>query len=188
VLRVLALLFSLAVFAPVSALAADTPPPSPDPDTGARQGNDATFVIQQFPKDHYRLTIRNTSGIGFINTFTWIPPVGMTVSSVDHTSSGTCKLASGDIHCTAKLQPPKCTCRTGGSITIDFTAKGREPTMKDGHLVSYGVIGSFLRIEKMTPVPYHIPSFLGGINAGQDLPLCKVGQRSTRAHPCARRK
>lgn len=165
---------------------ADYAPPN-DPDQGAKQGNDAVVVVRQFTNQRYELLVQNTSGIGWINTFEWVPPPGMKVTKITRVSAGQCKLVAGDISCTTKLTPPKCTCRPGGSMTIDFSATGRDPTTQDGHTLTLGVIGSFLRIEKMTPVPYHIPSWIGGLpTPTTDLPLCKKGQVSTKAHPCVK--
>jgi hypothetical protein len=152
-----------ALSAPVSALAASPPNPDPlDPDTAAsRAGNDALWVITNRGQGHYQLVVENTSGIGFIDKFSWVPPASMTVTKVSNTTAGKCNLAGGAIACTLKLKPPKCTCRAGGIVTIDFTASGNTPKMQDGHLVNYGVVGSYLRIVKMTPVPYPIPSWIG---------------------------
>lgn len=167
------------------AIAADGPP---DPDQGAKQGNDAVVVVRQLSNQRYELLIQNTSGIGFINSFQWVPPPGMTITKITGESTGSCKLANDVIACSATLKPPKCTCRPGGSMTIDFKATGRDPTTQDGHTLTLGVVGSFLRIQKVTPVPYHIPSWIGGVPKPQpDLPLCKKGQTSTKAHPCAKR-
>lgn len=163
-------------------------PPSPDPDQGAKQGNDAVVVVRQLPHGHYELLVQNTSGIGWIDSFQWVPPAGMRVTAITKSSLGKCSVAAGAISCTAKLQPPKCTCRPGGSMTIDFTASGRDPTTLDGHPLTLGVVGSYLRIGKMTPVPYHIPSWIGGVgNDRADVPVCKAGQKSTKAHPCTKR-
>lgn len=170
------------------AVAANPPPPI-DPDQGAKQGNDAVVVVRQLSNQSYELLVQNTSGIGYINSFQWVPPVGMTITKITKVSTGHCNLAAGDISCVAKLKPPICTCRPGGSMTVDFKATGRDPTTQDGHPLTLGVIGSFLRIEKMTPVPYHIPSWLGGVpTLRPDLPLCRKGQTSTKAHPCVKRR
>jgi hypothetical protein len=170
------------------AVAANPPPPI-DPDQGAKQGNDAVVVVRQLSNQSYELLVQNTSGIGYINSFQWVPPVGMTITKITKVSTGHCNLAAGDISCVAKLKPPICTCRPGGSMTVDFKATGRDPTTQDGHPLTLGVIGSFLRIEKMTPVPYHIPSWIGGVPTLQpDLPLCRKGQTSTKAHPCVKRR
>ena len=159
----LVMLLVAGLSAPFSALAASPPNPDPlDPDTAAsKAGNDALWVITNRGQGHYQLVVENTSGIGFIDRFSWVPPASMTVTKVSNTSAGKCSLASGAIACTLKLKPPKCTCRAGGIVTIDFTASGNAPTMQDGHLVNYGVVGSYLRILKMTPVPYPIPSWIG---------------------------
>jgi len=184
--RALAVIVLVGAFAS-HALAADLPP-GPDPDQGAKQGNDANVVVRQLPNGRFELLVQNTSGIGWIDSFQWVPPPGMTVTNISHTSLGACKVVAGAISCTARLKTPKCTCRPGGSMTVDFTATGRDPTTQDGHPLTLGVVGSFLRLTKMSPVPYHIPSWLGGVpTPNSELPLCKRGQKSTKAHPCAKR-
>jgi len=72
--------------------------------------------------------------------------------------------------------------QAGGDLTVTFTAKGLEPTFANGYWTYYGIVGAYLQIQQMTPVPYHIPSALPKI--GLDLPLCKKGQKSTKARPC----
>ena len=67
-------------------------------------------------------------------------------------------------------------------MTVTFTARGLEPTFANGYWTHYGIIGSYLQIRQMTPVPYHIPSALPQFS---DFPICKKGQKSTKARPCA---
>jgi hypothetical protein len=42
-------------------------------------------------------------------------------------------------------------------------------------------LGAHLQIQQMTPVPYHIPSAFPTFT---DVPLCKKGEKSTKARPC----
>jgi hypothetical protein len=130
----------------------------------------------------YQLEVQNTSAIGYLDTFEWTPPPNLTVTSVTGSSGGKCALQNGEIQCTGKLIPPKCTCEGGGLLTVNFTATGDNPTFANGYWTYYGLEGSYLHIETVTPVPYHIPSFLSGASA--DLPVCAKGKTSTKAHPC----
>ena len=66
-------------------------------------------------------------------------------------------------------------------MTVNFTAKGLEPTFANGYWTYYGFSASRLQIQQMTPVPYHIPSSLPTFT---DVPVCKKGQKSTKARPC----
>jgi hypothetical protein len=66
-------------------------------------------------------------------------------------------------------------------MTVNFTATGNSPTFNGQYWTYYGVVGSWTHITSMTPVPYHIPSFL---TPGVDLPICKPGQKSTGTDPC----
>lgn len=98
------------------------------------------------------------------------------------TEGGKCSLVSGNIECNGNIRPPNCTCQAGGDLTVRFTATGLDPTFANGYWTYHGMVGAYLTIERMTPVPYHIPSALP--KYGADLPLCKKGQKSTKASPC----
>jgi hypothetical protein len=181
--------FSLSVQAAAgSSRAANATPPAQnvtvDPDELAKASADAVTVVTWLGPDQYRLDVQNTSGIGFINTFDWVPPKGMTVESITSTTGGQCGVQGNDIHCQGNIAPPDCTCRPGGDMSLTFTAKGLEPTYANGYWTHYGIVGSYLQIDSMTPVPYHIPSYLQPPTR-YILPVCKSGQRSTTARPCA---
>jgi hypothetical protein len=152
-----------------------------DPNALGKGSADAVSVVRWLSPGVYQLDVQNTSGIGYINQFTWVPPANLTVTGVTSTQGGTCSLVGGSIQCTGKVAPPKCTCEAGGELVVTFTAKGLEPTFANGYWTYYGIVGAYLQIQQMTPVPYHIPSSLP---TGVDLPLCKKGQKSTKAHPC----
>jgi hypothetical protein len=153
-----------------------------DADTLPKGGTDATTTFRWLNPGKYQLEIQNTSGIGFIDTFSWVPPVGMTVTAVTSSEGARCSVANGDIFCSGKVAPPQCTCLPGGVVLVNFTATGDDPTFANGYWTYYGIVGSYTQIQTMTPVPYHIPSFLGG---AVDLPPCTSGQKSTKANPCA---
>jgi hypothetical protein len=154
----------------------------PDPDTGVSNpdtadsgvrvcGCDAETVLRYLNvfAGKYELVIYNTSGIGYINSVNWLPPNGMTVTAITGSSGGSCVLDSGDISCTASgqgVQPPKCTCETGGDMTVSFTATGDQPTFNGSWWTYYGVNGSYMQITSMTPVPWYIPSFIPGKTNG----------------------
>lgn len=155
--------------------------------TGERTGNgDAVTVITflDIPKGLFRLSVTNTSGLGFINTFNWHPPEGMTITSLARSQGGNCTLASGLVSCRGGKQgipPPRCTCLGGGSLTVDFYAQGLRPTFNGRFWTYYGVTGAQLQILTMTPVPNHIRSFLP---AGIDLRLCTKTRPNTKSDPC----
>ena len=145
----------------------DTGVSNPDTaDQGARVcGCDADTIMRYIDPmaGKYQLVIYNTSGIGYINSVNWLPPVGLTVTAITATSGGTCTLDAGDISCTVSgsgLAPPKCTCQTGGVMTVSFTATGDEPTFNGSWWTYHGLVGAYMQITSMTPVPYHIPSFI----------------------------
>jgi len=161
-------------------------------DTGARIGaTDADTVVHFLDpfKGLYQIEVFNTSGIGYINTFDWVPPPNMTVTAITSTSGGHCYISgAGAISCTATghgITPPKCTCLAGGELVVNFTATGNAPQYNGQYWTYYGIVGDWTHITSMTPVPYHIPSFL---TPGVDLPVCgsKVhpSQKSTNLDPC----
>jgi hypothetical protein len=152
------------------------------PETLPKGAADAVSVFRWIGPGQYQLDVQNTSGIGYIDTFNWVPPVNLTVTAVTSTVGGHCSLVGGDIQCSGKIPPPTCTCQAGGDLVVNFTGTGLEPTFANGYWTYYGIVGAYLQIETMTPVPYHIPSFVP--NPTLDLPLCKKGQKSTKASPC----
>jgi hypothetical protein len=158
-------------------------------DTGGRENaTDAVTIIRFLDpmQGKYQLEIENTSGIGYINTFNWVPPNQMTITAITSTEGGRCSLVNNAISCRGGqkgIAPPKCTCLAGGTMTVNFTATGNAPTFNGQYWTYYGIVGSYMQITSMTPVPYHIPSFLPTTAA--DLPLCGKNQKSTTANPCS---
>jgi len=160
---------------------AATPPVTTDPNTLGRASADVVAIVRWVSPGSYQLEVQNTSGIGYINAFSWDPPINLTITAVTSSEGGRCSLLGGSIECTGKVAPPKCTCLAGGSLTVNFTAKGLEPTFANGYWTYYGFSAAHLQIQQMTPVPYHIPSALPTFT---DVPVCKKGQKSTKASPC----
>ncbi|GEM_PF-4386615 len=152
-----------------------------NPNAIGRGSGDAVAIVRWLAPGTYQLDVQNTSGIGYINAFHWVPPQNLTITAITSTEGGRCVLVGGDIDCTGKMAPPACTCLAGGELTVTFTASGLNPTYANGYWTYYGMVGAYLQIDQMTPVPYHIPSTLPLV---ADLPLCKKGQKSTHAHPC----
>jgi hypothetical protein len=152
-----------------------------DPNALGKGAADAVTVVRWVSPGTYELDVQNTSGIGYINEFTWVPPASLTVTAIESAQGGKCQLVGGNIQCNGKLPPPNCTCLAGGDLVVTFTATGLEPTFANGYWSYYGMVGAYLQIQQMTPVPYHIPS---SKPSGLDLPLCKKGQKSSKSNPC----
>jgi hypothetical protein len=167
----------------VHAASAATRTAEADPNTLGKGSADAVAVVSWVSPGVYQLDVQNTSGIGYINAFDWVPPAALTITAVKSTEGGRCSLVGGDIQCKGKVAPPQCTCEAGGDLTVTFTANGLEPQIINGVTYWYGIVGAYLRITQMTPVPYHIPSSVP-TKPQLDLPLCKKAQRSTKLHPC----
>jgi hypothetical protein len=167
------------------------PPELLDPTVLGKAGADVVTIVRWLNDEgpgagKYQLEVENTSGIGYIDSFNWNPPVGMTIVAVTSSEGGKCTVSNGSIECKGKIAPPTCTCTAGGSLTVNFTATGLTRTFADGYWTSYGIVGAYIQIESMTPVPYHIPSTQP--SGFQDLPLCDKNQKSTANYPCAAAK
>jgi hypothetical protein len=144
---------------------------------------DATTILRPLNPiaGKYQVEVENTSDIGFINTFNWVPPSQLTIIAITSTKGGTCHLANNLIMCSGGKQgiaPPTCSCHAGGRLTVNFTATGYSPTF-NGHWWTYWGIGSSTNITSMTPVPYHIPSYL----QTEDLPICPLGTQPSDVDP-----
>jgi hypothetical protein len=152
-----------------------------DPDQTPPESRDASSVVRRLGTDRFQLVVQNTSANGFINSFDW-KGKGLTVTAVTRSSRGTCRVSGEMISCTQlSIPPPKCLCRPGGKVVIDFRAKYQAGDTKTLH---YGVQDSAVWIGAMTLVPYIIPAH-EGVNPSQaDLPLCAKGQQSTSEQPC----
>ena len=147
--------------------------------------DDASTTIRYLsPKTgKYQIVVVNTSNVGFIKTFNWVPPQGLTITALTKTVGGTCRLAQNVISCSGGkfgIAPPRCTCIPGGSMTVTFTAKGYEPTWNGQYWTWHGLTSQTV-ITSMDPVPYPIPSYAGG---ELDIPICAPGTQWTDEHPC----
>ena len=101
-----------------------------DPNTLGKGSADAVTVVRWIAPETYQLDVQNTSGIGYINQFTWVPPGNLTVTAITSTEGGNCSLVGGSIKCNGKIAPPTCTCLAGGDLVVTFLAKGLEPTLQ----------------------------------------------------------
>jgi hypothetical protein len=114
-----------------------------------------TNVVFRYLNGSYELQVLNTSGIGYLNGFTWTPSPGWSVKAIKTATGAACSLTpEGKIHCTGTIRPPSCLCTgDGGVVSIKFTAA---PTKKGAGYLFGGSAAQF-KITKMTPVPYLIP-------------------------------
>jgi hypothetical protein len=117
-------------------------------------GSDTNLVFR-YLSGSYRLEILNTSGIGYLDGFTWTPSPGWEVTGIKNATGAACSLTpAGKISCTGSIHPPTCLCTgDGGSVSIEFTAA---PTKKN-HGYLFGGGPAQFKVTKMTPVPYLIP-------------------------------
>jgi len=120
-------------------------------------GSDAQTIVKPLKKGRYQLYVQNTSGIGFLNSFTWTPPPGWTITRITKARGSTCRLdGDGTVACAGKVAPPSCLCvGDGGAVTVDLAVKVHTPSSAKNR--TYGAVGAKFRIKTMTPVPYLIP-------------------------------
>jgi hypothetical protein len=114
-----------------------------------------TNVVFRYLNGSYELQVLNTSGIGYLDGFTWAPSPGWTVTKIKNATGANCSLTrAGKITCAGSVHPPSCLCGAdGGTVTIQFTAA---PTKKNAGYLFGGSAAQF-KVTKMTPVPYLIP-------------------------------
>ena len=66
-----------------------------------------TDVIFRYLNGSYQLEVLNTSGIGFLNGFTWTPPAGWTITQITKATGGKCHLVrGGKVACKGRVPPP----------------------------------------------------------------------------------
>lgn len=163
-----------------------------DPDAEAGDaGEDMVATLRSLGHGHFLLRVENDSALGFVNTFTWVPPPygSLTITAVTSTSKGSsCSLSGANITCRTNLHPPKCTCAPGESMLIRFD--GVTPKTADSKLypklgrITHAFTYGSLRIGEITPVPYLIPDSPGEAQPQADVPSCKSGQQSSDVKAC----
>jgi hypothetical protein len=123
-------------------------------------GADASTILRQTGTNTYALDVVNTSGIGYIDHFSWTAPDGWKITGVTSASGGKCTISgSRSISCSGKLRPPKCLCtQSGGVVSIAFTAKAKNYSIENGIRVYHATTGGVLKVDAMTPVPYLVPA------------------------------
>ena len=118
------------------------------------------------PGGKYQVEIENGNPTRFVSSFNWTPPSGLNVTAVTASIGGICRLTGdGIIVCKGLAPPPNSMTSVGGSIIVNFTATGRQPTWTGSYWIHYGVLGS---------VQVQMTRF-------NDLPLCPKGHKHGRA-------
>jgi hypothetical protein len=117
-------------------------------------GADSNLLFR-YLNGKYQIQVLNTSGIGYLDSFTWRASAGWKVKAITSSSGASCSVTkAGAIHCAGRVHPPSCLCTgDGGVVTVTFTAV---PTKKKAGYLFGGAPWQF-KITKMTPVPYLIP-------------------------------
>ena len=117
-----------------------------------------TSLIPLKGDPNYEIILLNTSGVGYIKTFKWIPPAGWTIKSIASATGAKCRLASGNVFCSGAVVPPSCLCSgDGGRVVIRMDIQGVMEGTIDGHTVYYGNEGEATDLTSMVPVPFLIP-------------------------------
>jgi hypothetical protein len=116
----------------------------------------------------YRIDVANTRLTDNFRYFAWLLPDGMTLQRIVHSRAGDCGISSGMISCTRRLAARGCDC-SQPNLVVDFTAAGRAPTRAvGGYWIHYGLVTPYLDVA----------------STFNDVPICDLGQKSSRAHPC----
>jgi hypothetical protein len=125
---------------------------------------DASTILRQVGTKRYQLDVANTSSLGYIERLSWSPPDGFTITAVNGSTGGICKLADGGtIECHGRLRPPKCLCtNSGGVLSITFTANAKAYSIVNGYRVYHAPVGGHLSVSAVDPVPYLVPSTRAG--------------------------
>lgn len=118
----------------------------------------------------YEVEVQDTNPQRFVSGFTWTPPPGLTINAITKTIGARCQVKDDNtIACTGLAAPANTAHGVGTSLIVDFSGTGLQPIWAGSYWIHAGLIGS---------VQVHLSTF-------SDLPLCKQGQHSTKAHPCA---
>ena len=109
-------------------------------DPAALTPTNLSTIVLKLPGLHrYRITVTNTSNLGFIDSIQWYPPPGVRIIRLIGSSVGDCAptglsgfggnqfktvLLYPNISCDKlDLKPPTCTCQgDGGSVSLSFVA------------------------------------------------------------------
>ena len=150
-----------------------------DPEAGIQ--NNLTTNLSQLPgSNRYRITVTNTSNIGFIDAFQWYPPTGIHIVKVLGSSAGHCELSGltgfggnqfqtvllyPNISCEkVDLKPPSCTCQgDGGAVDVSFVSDKPMSATGTARMISARLvlhpIPSYLQPQT---VPSNVPLGAGG--------------------------
>jgi hypothetical protein len=150
-----------------------------DPEAGV-QNNLTTALSQLAGPNRYRITVTNTSNIGFIDAFQWYPPTGIHIVKVLGSSAGHCELSGltgfggnqfqtvllyPNISCEqVGLKPPSCTCQgDGGAVDVSFLADKPMSATGTSRMISARlVLHPIPSYEQPTTVPSNVPLGPGG--------------------------
>ena len=121
-------------------------------------GGDSITTLRLLHGQSYKLILLNTSGVGYIHTFTWVPPAGWEINSLSSVRGANCRIDGGDLSCVGLVTPPTCLCSgDGGKVVVYLTIRGTNQASSDGHPVYYGNEGEMTELKSMIPVPFLIP-------------------------------
>ena len=130
--------------------------------------------------NNWQLSVENTNVKGFIDSFNWLPPLGLTITAIKSSKGGTCTMSSGGLICSTTLAPEPCSSCDGGAMTVSFAGTGL-PTRTFVN-TSYG--GYWVNAG-WSPGDANVTSMSASASF-PDLPHCAKGQASTKLKPCAK--
>lgn len=121
-------------------------------------GGDSITTLRLIHGRSYTLSVLNTSGVGYIHTFKWIPPPGWEVNSLSNVKGAKCHIDGGALSCVGLVAPPTCLCSgDGGRVVLNLTIRGINQGTSGGHPVYYGNEGEGTELTSMIPMPFLIP-------------------------------
>jgi hypothetical protein len=141
---------------------------NPRPGGWCTQLTTFTVTMDVLATDRYRIEVANNVPHGNFRYFAYLLPGGMTLQRVLSARNGNCGTNVGIISCIRDLKPRNCSCAQR-DLVVEFTASGRAPIRT--------VAGYWIHFGFVTPYLDQPTSFA-------DLPICDLGEKSSKAHPC----
>ena len=135
-----------------------------DPDASVAT-NLGTLASRLPGRNRYRITVTNTSNVGFVKSFQWYPPTGIHVVRVIGSSAGNCEVSGltgfggaqfktvllyPNVTCNRiDLKPPSCTCLgDGGAVGVSVVT--------DRPLVGIGSVTMISARLVLKPIPSYL--------------------------------
>ena len=145
--------------------AAQGPGQQPTPGAACTQLETFSVSMRVEGTNRYLIRVSNMLPRNNFRYFAYLLPDGMTLTGVQGSWQGHCGTNGGMISCMRVIA----TRGAQRDLIVEFTATGRAPIRaKKGYWIHFGFV---------TP-------FLDQPQSFSDVPICDLGEKSTRVHPC----